>query len=179
MWGRSAVIVPIDLPPGLLAVRDAADRMAARGVPPHVTVLFPFLPVDALTPDVHATLADLAVKRRRFAARFDSVERRDQMVRLLPADQLPFLRLTADLAALWPDHPPYQGVHDELIAHLTLVETADIQVLDAAWAAASKSGQFDAAATELRVITEDDGGRWHTRWQLRFGPAPSRHTLGP
>ena len=59
---------------------------------PHVTVLFPFLPVDALTPDVHAALADLAAQRRQFAARFDSVERHDQMVWLLPADQLPFLR---------------------------------------------------------------------------------------
>ncbi len=151
--------------------------MAARGVSPHVTVLFPFLPVDALTPDVHAALADLAAQRRQFAARFDSVERHDQMVWLLPADQLPFLRLTADVAALWPDFPPYQGVHLELIAHLTLVETSDAETLDTAWAAASKSGRFDAAATELRVITEDEGGRWHTRWQLPFGPAPSRPRL--
>jgi 2'-5' RNA ligase len=153
--------------------------MAARGVPPHVTILFPFLPVDALTPSVHAALADLAAKRRRSTAKFDSVERRDQMVWLLPAGRLPFLRLTADLAALWPDHPPYQGVHDELIAHLTLVEAADIQLFDAAWAVASKSGRFDADATELRVIAEDENGRWHTRWRLPLGPATSRPTLRP
>ncbi len=171
MPGRSAVIVPITLPPDLLAVRDRADPMAARGVPPHVTVLFPFLPVDALTPDVHSALAGLAASRRRFFVRFDQVERRDQIVWLLPADQQPFLRLTADVTARWPDYPPYQGAHDELIAHLTLVEASEVKTLDAARAAASESGPFDAAARELRVITEDEAGRWHTRWQtaLRAG----------
>ena len=39
-----------------------------------------------------------------------------------------------------------------------------------AWAAASESGPFEATATELRVIAEDEAGRWHPRWQLPFGP---------
>jgi 2'-5' RNA ligase len=179
MPDRSAVIVPVELPASLLAVRHAGDRMAARGVPPHVTVLFPFLRVDALTSDVHADLASVARMQQQFAARFDSVERREQAVWLLPADQRPFLRLTAAIAARWPDHPPYEGVHDELIAHLTLVETSDVVILGTAWVAASRSGHFDVAVTELTVITEDAGGQWHTHWRLPMGPAPSRPTLGP
>lgn len=151
--------------------------MAARGVPPHVTVLFPFLPVDALTPEVHLTLWDLAAARRPFAARFDRVECLDTMVWFLPADQLPFLRLTAEVVARWPDYPPYEGVHDELIAHLTLVETSNLESLNEACAAASASRGFDAAVDELRVITEDPAGRWFDRWRLPLGSAGSRPRL--
>ena len=179
MPDRSAVIAPIELPASLLAVRNAGDRMAARGVPAHVTILFPFLRVDALTPDVHAALAAVAGMQPQFAAGFDSVERREQAVWLLPADQRPFLRLTAALAARWPDHPPYEGVHDELIAHLTLVETSDVEILGTAWVAASGSGRFDVEVTQITVIAEDADGRWQTHWRLPMGPAPSRPTLGP
>jgi 2'-5' RNA ligase len=63
-----------------MAIRDQADRMAARGVPPHVTILFPFAPADTLTSDVHVALADLAARRAPFVARFDHVDRRDQTV---------------------------------------------------------------------------------------------------
>jgi hypothetical protein len=86
MSGRSAVIVPIGLPAGLMAIRDQADRMAARGVPPHMTILFPFAPADTLTPDVHVALAALAARTARFVARFDHVDRRDHAVWLVPAD---------------------------------------------------------------------------------------------
>jgi hypothetical protein len=179
MLGRSAVIVPIGLPPRLEAIREAGDGMAARGVPPHVTVLFPFLPVDALGPDVRAALTSAASRRRPFVARFHEVGPRDGMVWLVPEDQEPFLRLTADVAARWPDYPPYQGVHAGLVAHLTLVETPDVRVLDAARAAASASSPIDAPATELRVIVEDDSGRWRTRWRLPFGSTPPRPGLDP
>ena len=146
--------------------------MAARGVPPHVTVLFPFLPAGALTPDVHEALAELVARHQPFVTRFEEIERRGHLVWLLPADQQPFLRLTAEVVALWPDYPPYQGVHDELVAHLTLVESSDVEALDAGEAAAKRSGPFDAAATELMVIAEDRRGRWRTRWLIPFGSAP-------
>jgi len=145
--------------------------MASRGVPPHVTVLFPFLPASALTPQVQAALSDIAAERRLFTVSFDEVMCREQMVWLLPADQRPFMRLTAEVTARWPGYPPYEGVHAELIAHLTLVETLQVEVLDAACAAASRAAGFAAAADELRVIVEDATGRWHTRWRLPLGPA--------
>lgn len=170
--GRSAVIVPIELPDALGIIRASGDRMAARGVPPHVTILFPFLPADALTSVVRAALADVATHGVRFRARFDRVHRFDGIVWLLPADQQPFLELTAAVVARWPDHPPYEGVHDELIAHLTLVESSDVGILDAAEAGASAVGPFEAVASEIRVITEDGTGWWQPRWRLPFKPAP-------
>jgi len=174
MSGRTAVIVPIALPPRLAFIRDAGDRMAARGVPAHVTVLFPFLPVDALTPEVLSALAGLAGTAPPFVARFGPVERREDMVWLVPSGQRPFLALTDAVFARWPDHPPYGGAHDELIAHLTLVESPDRGVRDAAWAAATETGPFEAEVRELTVITENASGRWRTRWRLPMGGGTTR-----
>lgn len=170
---RSAVIVPVALPARLAAVRNAHDLMAARGVPAHVTILFPFLPSDALTEDVRSTLARIAGGRRRFVARFEHAGRPDGRVWILPGDQRPFLDLTAAVAACWPDYPPYEGIHDELIAHLTLVESADDGARDAAWLAATDAGGFEAAVDEVTVITEDAAGGWHLRWSLPLGTAGS------
>ena len=162
----SAVIIPIALPPVLGAVRNASDAMAARGVPPHVTVLFPFVEADALTPEVHAALAAIAASNPPFIARFARVERLDTMVWLIPAEPEPFLRLTSAIAARWPDHPPYGGLHPELVAHLTVVDGGDAAALREAETAATHAVPFDAAVEGLQVIAEDDDGRWKVRWRL-------------
>lgn len=165
----SAVIIPIALPPVLDVVRTAWDPMAARGVPPHVTILFPFVPAAGLTPDVQAALSAIALSYPPFTARFARVQRLDSMVWLVPTEQEPFLRLTTSVAARWPDHPPYGGVHPELIAHLTVVDGSDDDMLIEAENAAERAVPFDAAVDALQVIAEDDVGRWTVRWRLPLG----------
>jgi hypothetical protein len=170
MPDRSAVIVPIAIPPRLAMLRDAGDPMAARGVPAHVTVLFPFLPAGALTAAVRTTLARLAATHPPFIARFDEVDLRDDMVWLVPSHQQPFRRLTEAVVATWPDFPPYGGTHDELIAHLTLIGTADAGGREAVRSAARDVGRFDVVVGELTVIAEDGAGTWRTQWHLPLGP---------
>jgi 2'-5' RNA ligase len=169
MPGRSAVIVPIALPPRLASLRDAVDPLAARGVPAHVTVLFPFLAADALTPTVRSALARSAARNPPFIARFSGVEYREEMVWLMPEDRRPFLALTESVASRWPDHPPYGGIHDTLIPHLTLIETADDSARGAGRAAAAESCPFDVAVPAISVIAESASGAWRTRWRLPLG----------
>lgn len=169
MPDRSAVIVQVALPAKLAAQRGAADRMARRGVPAHVTILFPFLHVDELAEPVRSTLAGIAADATPLTARFAHVERHDGTVWLLPADQRPFLDLTTAVAAAWPDHPPYEGIHDELIAHLTLVESPDAGALDAAQDAAVAAGTFETRIDTLTVIVEVAHDRWHPLWHLPLG----------
>lgn len=174
------MIIEIELPSGLAVLRDASDQMAARGVPPHVTVLFPFMAVDALTSVVQSALARLAQQERPFVTSFARVDRPEQTVWLVPTDQKPFLRLTASVTALWPEYLPYEGVHDELITHLTLVETADAHARGEAWVSASRAVPFSVSVRELTVIVEGLSGMWRTHWRLPFGappidaPTPSR-----
>ena len=123
--------------------------------------------------------AGSAAKSPPFVARFSRVEYREEMVWLVPASQRPFLDLTLAVAALWPDHPPYGGIHDTLIAHLTLIETTDRQARDAAWAEAVKVGPFDVAVRELSVITETESENWRTRWRLPMGDQATRKSSAP
>jgi 2'-5' RNA ligase len=179
MPGRSAVIVPIVLPSRLAALRSARDQLAARGVPAHVTILFPFLPVTALTPAIRSDLARLAARQVPFSAGFRRVEVRDAMVWLVPDDQRPFLDLTDAVATRWPDHPPYGGIHDTLIPHLTLLETTDGPTRGAARAAAVDVGPFEMTVRELTVITENASGTWQTRWHLPLGDRTTRARFAP
>ncbi len=167
--GRSAVIVPIELPPELAAVRDVEDPMARLGVPAHVTILFPFLATEALTPAVRSVLAGVAADAGPFTAHFERVERREQMVWLVPSDQQPFLRLTAAVAALWPDHPPYGGAHEKLVAHLTLVDAPTARAQDAVHAVAVEAGPLETRVDTLAVVAETPQGTWRTRWRLPLG----------
>lgn len=167
--GRSALILPIVLPEALAALRAGADPLARRGVPPHVTVLFPFMPAATLTATLRIALRGLFSDRPSFTARFERLERRDAMVWLLPSDPAPFLGLTAAVAARWPDRPPYGGVHEHLIAHLTLLATDDGPALDRAAAAAGAAAPFEVRVEAVQLIVEDAASTWHRRWQLRLG----------
>ena len=153
----------------LHAVRNAWDPTAARGLPPHVTVLYPFVERDALTPDVHAALQEISASNRPFTARFGRIEHVDTMVWLVPTEQEPLLRLTAAVGARWPDHPPYGGAHPELIAHLTVLDGGDDAALRDAESAATQAVPFDAWVDAIQVIAEDDAGRWNLRWRLPLG----------
>ena len=150
------------------ATRDASDQMAVRGVPAHVTILFPFVPAASLGREERAALIDISARRSAFVVRFDAVEQRDAMVWLVPSDQAPFLELTAAVGRRWPEHRPYGGIHDVLIAHLTLVENDDRTVREEAVSLAREIGPFEAVAGELRVITESNAGTWRTKWRLPF-----------
>ena len=167
--GRSAVIASIPLPAPLAAIREAGDASAAVGVPPHVTILFPFLPAGSLSASVRSDLAAVAASAEPFTAGFSRVERREGMVWLVPDDQAPFLALTAAVASRWPGHPPYGGIHERLIAHLTLLETDDGDALDRTVSIAREVLPFEVEVVELIVIAEDSDGRWSERWRLGLG----------
>jgi 2'-5' RNA ligase len=162
----SAVIVSIDMPPELERLRRSHDPMAALGVPAHVTLLFPFVPPDRLTSEIRSQLESLVAREPPFQARFSTIERRDRMVWLPPDDDDPFLRLTSAIAECWTDHPPYGGKHPDLVVHLTLLASADEDVLERAGSIATSGVPFEMSVRHASLIVEDDLGRWQERWRF-------------
>ena len=70
-----------------------------------------------------------------------------------------FVDLTAAVWQRWPECPPYEGMHDEVIPHLTISDSAAIDT------------QFElpiaARAREVTLIEEDEpDGRWTARLHL-------------
>ena len=169
---RTAVIAPIRLPDALAAFRDGNDPIAEIGVPAHVTILFPFVPAAELAPAIRHQLRAVARSTPAFVATFDRAERHQGLVWVRPADERPFLRLTAETFERWPSHPPYEGIHDDLIAHLTVLESDDPAALDRAVRVAKGVLPFDAPVHELELIEENEDGRFHHRWSIPLpGPA--------
>ena len=138
---------------------------------PHVTVLFPFLPTSELDDDVRRHLAAIAGTLEPFDISFRRVRRFDDgVVWIEPDPAAPFRRLTTSVTAAWPDHPPYGGLFDEVIPHLTVVEgDDDAPTLHAIEAAAASHLPFTAGGDRLELWRQDQAGTWRPHWRLRLG----------
>lgn len=154
---RTALIVPVpEAEPQVGELRLAHDWSAQRGVPAHVTILFPFL--DASDVD-DAAIADLISRFPAFDFELDRVERfPDGTTWLRPAPSLPFIDLTAAVWQRWPERAPYEGAFDEVIPHLTISETPIDMQLEL---------PILARAREVTLLEEDEpSGRWIARLHL-------------
>jgi hypothetical protein len=153
---RTALIVPVpEAEPQVSELRLAHDSSAARGVPAHVTILFPFLDSDGLD---EAALANLISEFPAFDFELDRVEQfPDGATWLRPTPSSPFVDLTAAVFQRWPERPPYEGAYDEVIPHLTISETPiDVQL----------QLPIVARAREVTLIEEEPSGRWTARLHL-------------
>lgn len=166
---ESAIVVRIRVPASIERLRRAHDRSAHLGVPAHVTILYPFVPASELTPAVRREVAAIAGELRAFEVTFQSVARWPGVVYLEPRPSSRFAALIDRSAAAFPEHPPYAGSIDEVIPHLTVVESDDAP-FDAIEATARAALPFQAPAEALDVLVEGDAGRWRRHWRLPFRP---------
>jgi len=157
---RTALIVEVpEAEPAVGELRLQHDWSAARGVPAHITILFPFADPDDVDEDA---LADFFARFRPFDFVLDRVERfQEGAVWLHPEPSLPFVDLTAAVEQRWPDHPPYEGIHDEVIPHLTVSDSPiDVYV----------ELPIASRAHEIVLIEEDEStGRWSKRRAFPLG----------
>ena len=157
---RTALIVEVpEAEPAVGELRLQHDWSAARGVPAHITILFPFADAAAVDEDA---LAQLFGRFPAFDFTLDRIERFDTgIVWLHPEPSFRFVDLTAAIAERWPEHPPYEGEFDEAIPHLTVSETPiDFQ----------PALPIAARAHEVTLIEEDEStGRWSRRRSFPLG----------
>ena len=167
----SGVVVRVALPSGLARLRAGDDMAAAVGAPPHITLLYPFVPVERLRPAVRRDLAEIAASVEPFDVRFARIGRFPTAIYLVPEPSAPFAALTAAIEARFPDHPPYEGAFDEVIPHLTLVESGGVD-LDRIAAASRRFLPFTRRVRSIELLVEDGTGRWHGRWRIALGVRP-------
>jgi 2'-5' RNA ligase len=166
----SAIVIRVPVPAGLDRLRRRWDMAAGVGVPAHVTILFPFLPASDLTPADRSALADIARGVEPFEIAFRRVGRFPAVVYLVPEPSGPIAALTAAVTARYPGHPPYGGVFDEVVPHLTVTEVgAETTPLDAIAAEAEHWLPFAHHVTALEVLVESPEGRWRRHWRIPLG----------
>lgn len=173
--GESAIIVPVDVPVGVNRLRDRMDPSAAEGVPAHVTLLYPFMAPAHLDENVRRRVADILAAEPAFPIVLGSLSRFPDVVYLEPEPAEPFRRLTRALAAAFPEYPPYGGVHDRIVPHLTVAHRAPPDHIAAAEHALPALLPIRAVVREAWLIGHLPEQRWHTLWRLPLGTArPAR-----
>jgi hypothetical protein len=167
----SGLAIPFAIPPALEAVRRRWDRAASAGAEAHVTILYPFLPCATLGRPVRTELAAIARRVAAFEVRFERVRRFDGLVWIEPDRPHGFVALTSAVVARWPNHQPYGGAFDEVIPHLTVVES-EVAPFDIVAAVAQRAVPFSGRAERLELWCQDAAGRWRPRWRMPFAVRP-------
>jgi 2'-5' RNA ligase len=146
--------------------RLAHDWSAPLAVPAHITILFPFVAPEAVD---EAALGVVFGRIAAFAFQLDRVERFDEGgVWLHPEPSEPFRTLTRAVWKRWPDHPPYEGAHDEVTPHLTVsYEPLDVTV----------ALPIDARADAVTLLEEGKNGRWRERARFPLGRRVAAHAV--
>ena len=167
----SAIVLTVGLPHTMRRIRAAHDPMAGVGVPPHVTLLYPWVPGGDLTSALRAPLAALAASHPPFGLTLDGVGRFDDTLYLAPSPIEPIRALITDLVAAFPAHPSYGGsiVVEKLVPHVTVASGVDGSTMDRLDDSLRGDLPIQATITSLVVIAEGEDGRWRTRWRVRLG----------
>lgn len=169
---QSALIVPVreaapafeawGLPPGGLGT--------APGMPPHVTLVYPFIPLERLDDADVAALRRIVASSPAFSFALRDVARFDRVLYLAPDPAAPFVGLTGAIVERWPQHPPYEGAYAEAVPHLTVVQGREpVRLVSQMHEALPLSGY----ASEVWLMVERSDGMWamHGRCALRRTPA--------
>jgi 2'-5' RNA ligase len=163
---RSAVIVAVPEAAALVdgwRERTCADRPSI-GIPAHVTLLFPFVPVARLDAVVISALAEVVAETPAFDFTLAQTGRFPDTLYLAPAPPQPFVRLTEAIEARFPEYPAYEGVHDAIVPHLTVAH-GDTALMDEAERHVAAGLPVAARADEVVLLEEVEGdwGRWEVR----------------
>lgn len=167
--GESAIIVPVQVPVAVGRLRDRMDPSAAQGVPAHVTLLYPFMPPVDLTEVVRARVERIIAAEQSFPFRLTGVVRWPNVVYLAPDPAEPFRRLIKALAAEFPDYPPYGGMHEEIVPHVTVAQDVPEDYFAAAEHALPQMLPIPDVAREAWLIGHTPQQPWHTLWRLPLG----------
>jgi hypothetical protein len=119
---ETALLVPVAAAEPLVRRhRLALDPVAPLGVPAHITVLYPFVPPEAVDQKVCDAITDVLTRFEAFDFSLNAVRQFDNgLLYLAPEPTEPFAAITEALSARWPEHPPYGGAFTSVIPHLSV-----------------------------------------------------------
>jgi 2'-5' RNA ligase len=179
---KSAIVIPFQEVDAVVDDwRRLLDPAQVRGIPAHVTVLFPFVHPAELSSDVLRALEGHFSEVSSFDVAFDSTGWfEDRVVYLEPKPERQFRTITKQLLQSFPSCVPYGGKFADPIPHLTIGDGAPLERLLAAEVAVRELFPITTRAKEAWLMT---GGMGPNSWSLRqsfpFGNhTPASHVRG-
>jgi 2'-5' RNA ligase len=137
MAATALVVLVPELEPLVGRWRETFTGDGAAGMPPHVTLLYPFADdgeVEPLLGDVERIVSPSSP----FEVAFAETCRWPDVLYLAPQPAAPFVALVDRLVEAFPAFPPYAGAYDEIVPHLTVAHGDD--------------ARFDEIAAELAPL---------------------------
>jgi 2'-5' RNA ligase len=165
---ESALLVPVpEAEPCVRRHRFRYDSVALRGVPAHITVLYPFVPPRAITDATLASVREVLARFPPFSFRLARLERFPEgALYLAPDPAKPFVQLTEAFGDQFPDYPPYGGIHAEVIPHLTVAQDHDAPADE--FADISDNLPIACHAREIWLMSEDQDHQWRAQSTFRL-----------
>jgi 2'-5' RNA ligase len=162
----SAVIIPVPAAEALVGdLRRELDPSARRGIPAHITLIVPFVAAPVPSGVVRELTAMFGAVAP-FELQFRSIGRFARTLFLTPSPADEIVSLIEALVRRWPEHPPYGGIHDTLVPHLTVADDQDAALFDALVAKLTPGLPLITTITEAWLIESDEHGFWHRRVTL-------------
>jgi 2'-5' RNA ligase len=153
--------------------RTQYDPVAVRGVPAHITALFPFAPTSPLDPPTIERIQKVLTSMAPFEFRLVQIDEFPNVIWLRPEPDHAFRRLTTELWNEFPEYPPYEGRHPVSQPHVTLaMSTGDEQHAELRREIESDLGPHlpvTCRAEALSVFVNDDRPVWTRHHRLPFG----------
>ena len=166
---RSALIVAVPEAEPLVGEWRQRYDNARLGIPAHITLLFPFVPAEELDETLFGELRELFAAQPAIPFSLTRlVEFPDQTLWLAPEPSEPFRKLTDLIFERYPDYPPYEGIHDDVIPHLT-VAAGDASLRDELEAELMPHLPVGAEARDVVLLEEQPDEHWRTRERFLLG----------
>lgn len=103
--------------------RHRLDPSAPQGMPAHVTVLVPFMAPDHVNGGVLGSLEELFAGLPAFDFSLGTTRWfDDRVLYLAPEPAEPFRTMTRAVVQRFPDYPPYEGLFEDIVPHVTIGE---------------------------------------------------------
>jgi 2'-5' RNA ligase superfamily len=161
----TSLIIPLALDDGVVErTHRRLDPSAWTGHPTHVSVMHPFAPMSAITVSVVEQIRKCVGSHERFEATLAEVSWfGDAVMYLAPSPREPFVALTSHLWAMFPDYPPYGGVFDEIIPHMTFGQRGRPSRMRRAARRVARRLPIGVTASVVLLMAPDAEGQWSER----------------
>src|SRR3989344_979692 len=118
---QSVILIPVpDAEEAVLNLRNIYDPGALKGIPSHITLLFPFKnPKEITSKDIEKLKEILNVNKFKFS--LTRINTFPGVVYLEPTERKKFISLTMKIFNAFPNYPPSEGKFlPDIIPHLTI-----------------------------------------------------------
>jgi hypothetical protein len=160
----AVVLVLCQFSPELTALHAEHHPAAVtRGIPLHITLLWPFVPRPALTDSVIATLRTFFAERAPVSFELARIDAFPDALYAAPEPASELVDLIDELALAFPETPPYGGAFAEPIPHATLAVPTEGSEGEKLRGAAASLLPVSCKVTYASLLEEHKPERWTER----------------